>query len=73
MTQRLGLRISLFNVLGLLPLAGLVAALEPEPYPLGVLLGVLAIALAHILWARRAGSTPPLRSQQDEGKLLTHD
>ncbi len=67
MTQRLGLRISLFNVFGLVPLAGLVAALAPEPYPIGVLLGVLAIALAHIVWVRRAGPKPPSRSQQEEG------
>jgi hypothetical protein len=50
-TQKLMVKISLFNCLGLVPLLGLIAVLAPQPVTIGVVVGVLGIILAHLIWA----------------------
>ena len=54
LTHRLMLKISLFNCLGLVPLLGLIVVLVPELSTVGALLGVLAVAMGHVVWARKA-------------------
>jgi hypothetical protein len=56
LTHSLVLKVSMFNTLGLAPLLGLIAVLVPEPQVIGALVGVLALAFAHLGWARQAKS-----------------
>ena len=56
LTHKLVLRLSLFNHLGLVPLLGMIAVLVPQLYAIGAFLGVLAVAFAHLVWARKAKS-----------------
>jgi hypothetical protein len=56
LTQQLALKMSLFNTLGLVPLLGLITVLVPQPWTIGALLGVLVVALSHLVWARKSKS-----------------
>lgn len=53
LTHKLVLRISLFNYLGLVPLLGLIVVLVPRLPVIGAFLGILIMAVVHLIWARQ--------------------
>jgi hypothetical protein len=59
LSHRLVLRMSAFNLIGLIPLLVIVAVRVPDPFVVGVLLGVAAVSAAHVAWGRRAHPPPP--------------
>lgn len=54
MSMRLVLKMSQHTYAGLLPVFALLAALAPNRHTLGVLLGVVAVFVAHYAWGFRA-------------------
>jgi hypothetical protein len=56
LAHQLALKMSFFNFIGLVPLLGLIAVLVPQPQVIGALLGILSLAFAQLVWARKAKS-----------------
>jgi len=52
-THQLILNRSLIDILGLLPLLGLIAVLVPQPEVIGAILGIMVMAFRHLMWARK--------------------
>jgi hypothetical protein len=61
LSMKLMLKMSQFTYIGLVPLFIIVMIVAPNPYTVGVLLGLLAVVIAHFVWARKAKSAevPP--------------
>jgi hypothetical protein len=67
LTHRLSLKISLFNMLGLLPLLGLLVMVAPDMYVIGTFLGVLVSAFVHLIWLHKAKGQEAGTQKADEG------
>lgn len=57
-SPRLALRISQFGLLSWLPLLVIIALIMPNPYTLGIVVGLLAMVFVHSVWRRRADAQP---------------
>lgn len=56
MSMRLGLKISQFTYIGMIPLFTIIVSVAPNAYTFGVLLGLLTVVFVHAVWARKAES-----------------
>jgi len=70
LSMKLVLKISQLTYLGLIPLFSIVVAVAPSRYTVGVLLGILTVALAHFVWARRAKSAEAQPQQAIQAELI---